>query len=177
MIKKYKFDDYLDILQQDFSQYKYIVFLWNSWSGKTSYIEELLKKNTSITKDITVIDEIYNVSDLLKMFLLLFDRKKKFIIASHIWFRYYSVFKLLWKVKEIQTDDNSKKIENYLEYKKLKYSKEVLDKFIKMYGATYTDIDIILEKYDWDNFDIAFTNFIKFNTLDFTTENQWIKIS
>ena len=177
MIKKYPFDDYLNILEQDFSEYKYIIFFWKSWSGKTSYIKKILEKNTSIVTDVVVIDEVYNIFDLFKVFFILFSKKKKFIIASHISFKYYSIFKLLWKIKEIQTDNNTQKIENYLTFKKLKYSKGAVMKFIEMYGATYTDIDIILEKYDWNNFDKAFSNFFKFNVLDFTTENEGIKIT
>ena len=161
------FDDYLELLNYDFSKYKYIVFVWNSWSGKSSYIRELIKENKTLNKDIIIIDEIFDFIDYIKLFVQLFS-KKQFIIASHVSINYFFLFKPLGRIKYIKIDEHHAKICNYLQCKKLKYSKETVSKYIKWFSSTYTDIDIILEKYNWDNFDEAFYKFIKFNKVKLT---------
>lgn len=167
MINNNKFDDYLELMNYDFSNYKYIVFIWNSWSGKSTYINNILKNNNSLAKNIIIIDEIFDIFDFLKYFFIFFS-KNQFIIASHIsiYFMYFFIF--LWKIKKIETDKNHNKICNYLKFMKYTYSKEVVSKYIKLFSSTYTDIDIILENYKWYNFDEAFYNFIKFNKISLT---------
>ena len=167
MIKNNEFDDYLELLNYDFSKYKYIVFTWNSWSWKSSYINKLLKLNKTLSNNIIVIDEIFDVNDFIKLFFS-FLSNKKFIIASHISINYFYIFRFLWKIKYIKTDKHHSKICNYLQCKKINYSKEVVDKYISMFWSTYTDIDIVLEKYKWIDFDEAFYNFIKFHKITLT---------
>ncbi len=167
MIKKWKFDDYLNLIDYDFSKYKYIVFVWNSWSGKSSYIKELVKKNSSLGKNIVIIDEIFDLIDFLKLFKL-FSSREQFIVASHISIKYFYLFRFLWNIKYIKTDNHHNKICNYLQCKKLRYTKNTVKNYIKIFSATYTDIDIIIEKYNWNNFDEAFNNFIKFNKVKLT---------
>lgn len=164
MINNNRFDDYLELLEYDFSIYKYIIFTWNSWSWKSSYINKLLEVNETLSNDIIVIDEIF---DFIKLFFS-FLWKKKFIVASHISINYFYLFKFLWKIKNIEIDKHYSKICNYLQCKKLSYSKEVVDKYIYTFSSTYTDIDIVLEKYKWSDFDEAFYNFIKFNKITLT---------
>lgn len=166
MIKN-KFDDYLNLLDYNLKNYKYIVFIWNSWSWKSTYINNILKNNNSINKDIVVIDEIFDIFDFFKLFFV-FLSNKQFIIASHISIKYFYIFRFIWKIKCIETDKNYDKICTYLEFKKLSYSKNTVNKYINMFSSTYTDIDIILENYIWDNFDNAFDNFIKFNKIKLT---------
>ena len=167
MIEKWKFDDYLNLLDYNFSKYKYIVFVWNSWSGKSSYIKELVKKNSSLDKNIVIIDEIFDLIDFLKLFKL-FLGKKQFIIASHISIKYFYLFKFLWSIKYINTDNHYKKICNYLQCNNYKFSKKTVNDYIKIFSSTYTDIDIITENYKWNNFDEVFYNFIKFNKIRLT---------
>jgi hypothetical protein len=182
MIKNKKFDDYLYLLDYNFSNYKYIIFKWNSWSWKSSYINKILEENKSLNKNklkdknLIYIDEVFNFLDLLKIFKLLINTKKRFIIASHISFKYFFFFRFLWKIKQIETDKNTKKIYNYLNSKKITFSEQKVLEFIKIFWATYTDIDIILEKYSWNNFDKAFNFFIRSHKIKLTATNQSIKI-
>ncbi len=166
MIKN-NFDDYLELLDYNFSKYKYIVFVWNSWSGKSSYIKKLVEENKSLNKNIVIIDEVFDYIDYLKLFFQLFTNSQ-FIIASHISINYFYLCSFLWKVKYIKTDENHNKIYNYLQSKKMTFSKVVVTKYIKWFSSTYTDIDIILEDYKWNNFDEAFYKFIKFNKVRLT---------
>jgi len=162
-----KFDDYLNLLNYNFSKYKFIVFVWNSWSWKSSYIKKLIKENKSLSDNIIIVDEIFDFIDYLKYFFS-FLKKKQFIIASHISINYFYILSFLWKVKYIKTDEHHNKICNYLQCNNYKFSNNVVRKYIKSFSSTYTDIDIILENYKWDNFDDAFYKFIKFNKVKLT---------
>lgn len=167
MIKNNEFDDYLELLKYDFSKFKYIIFVWNSWSWKSSYINKLLEVNNTLEKDIIIIDEIFDVFDYIKLFFS-FLSNKKFIIASHISINFFYIFIFLWKIKKIETDKHHNKICNYLQCKKLSYTKKVVNKYIEWFSSTYTDVDIILENYKWNDFDEAFQNFIQFNKISLT---------
>lgn len=175
MIEKKYFDDYLDLLNKDLSKYKYIIFFWNSWSWKSSYISYLFKNNKSLSDNVIVIDEIFDFFDLLKIFIKLCTNKQ-LIIASHLNIIYYYIFRIFWKILFFKTDDNLKKIKNYLDYKKYNYSEKTLKQFINFFWATYTDLDLILEKYDWNNFDEAYNKFMKYNRVKFVWNKNNIKI-
>lgn len=167
MIKNNEFDDYLELFNYDFSKYKYIIFTWNSWSWKSSYINKLLEVNKTLSSDIVVVDEIFDVFDFIKLFFSFFSNKK-FIIASHISINYFYIFRFLWKIKYIKTDKHHSKICNYLQCKNLSHSNQVVSKYIDKFSSTYTDVDIILEWYKWQDFDEAFYNFTKFNKISLT---------
>ncbi len=172
---KTSFDDYKNLLKYDFSDYKYIIFYWKSWAGKSSYINELKLKNKSLKKeDIIIVDEILDFFSLLKNFKSLF-KAKKYLICSHLNKYYFLVFSLFWKLKFINLDKSENKIYNYLDNKNIKYSKSLVKEFIKKYKSNYTDLDIILEKYNWNDFDKAFRKFKKFNNLKITLNKNYGK--
>lgn len=164
MIKIVNFDDYLGLLNYNFSEYKYVIFIWNSWSWKSSYIKELLIKNKTLDKNISIIDEVFDVLDFFKNIIKLFGNKQ-FLIASHISEKYFYVFYFFWKIKFIKTDICYKKIWNYLKNKGYSYTEETLVKYVDLFSSTYTDIDIILEFYIWNSFDEAFNIFIRNNRI------------
>ena len=47
----------------------------------------------------------------------------------------------------------------------MSFSQEILEKYMSMLGANYTDVDIILESYEWDSFDEAFQEFFLFSSI------------
>ena len=160
----YKFDDYLDLIPRDFSWYKYIIFTWVSGSGKSSYINELIARNKTLDKNICVIDEITHMEDFLRYILRLCS-PWKYIVASHIHPYCFFVYRIFWKILYIQTDENSEKMKKYLTSKWMSFSQEILEKYMSMLGANYTDVDIILESYEWDSFDEAFQEFFLFSSI------------
>lgn len=160
----HKFNDFLKIMDYDFSSYKFIVFYWKSWSWKSSYIKNLIKYNKSVDRNSIVIDEIFDFIDFFKQFKY-FKKDKKILIATHIHPIFFIAFKIIYKVKFLITDRNLEKIKDYLYFKKYSYTEEVIKQYVSKFWATYTDIDIILENYKWNNFDQAYYYFIKNNTL------------
>ncbi len=169
---KTSFDDYKNLLKYDFSDYKYIIFYWKSWAGKSSYLSELKLKNKSVQKeDIIIIDEILDFFSLVKNIKYLF-KTQKYLICSHLNKYYFLPLFLFGKVKFINLDTSEEKIYNYLESKNIKYSKKSVKEFMKIYKSNYTDLDIILEKYNWNDFDTALRKFKKFNNLKMSVNSH-----
>jgi len=169
--KNNKFYDYLGLLEKDFSNFKYVVFSWKSGSWKSTYIKKLKKSNDSL-KDFIVIDEIYDFYDFIKNLKYFSSSKKKFLIASHIPSFFYYFLVLFWKIKNYSTDKCSEKICKYLDEKWYKYSKNSVNIYISKFKANYTDLDIILENYNWNNFDSALWYFLKYNKLVLDTKKS-----
>jgi len=169
--KNNTFYDYLDLLEKDFSNFKYVMFSWKSWSWKSTYIRKLKSTNKTL-KDFVVIDEIYDFYDFIKNIKYFSSSKKSFLIASHIPSFLYYILTLFWKIKNYSTDKCSKKICKYLDEKWYKYSKNSIDIYISKFKANYTDLDIILENYKWNNFDSALWYFLKYNKLVLDTKKS-----
>ncbi len=171
MIKN-NFDDYLNLLNYDFSNYKYIIFLWKSWAWKTSYINELTLKNKSLKNNYKKIDEIFNFIDFVKYFSTFLNKSNNYLIASHISPTYFYFFKIFWKIKVINLDNDFWKIKNYLINNNYTFSDKTINDFIKNYKSNYTDLEIILENYTWNNFDESYANFNKFNKIKLVWERN-----
>ncbi len=166
-----KFNDYLNIKNKDLSRYKYIIFIWKSGSWKSSYIKFVKKRNKSL-QNFIVIDEIYNVLDLIKYLKIFIKTKKQFLIASHIPRFIYFVLSFFWNIKFYYTDKCSKKICKYLDEKWYIYSNEAIEVYLVKFKANYTDLEIILENYNWKNFDEALNYFLKYNKLILSTKKR-----
>ena len=165
------FDDYLWLKKTDFSKYRYIVFYGESGSGKSTYIEFLKKDNISLNKDYEIVDEIFNLNDYIN-FLKQVIHKKHSIIATHLWYLYFFPLIFFGKIAFFRIDTQKKKIENYLLYLGYTYSESSIERYINLFWATYTDIDIICEWQEEKDFDTILRNFLKYNTLKKTAEKE-----
>jgi hypothetical protein len=169
MIKnKITFYDYLNILKKDFSDFKYIIFYWKSGSWKSTYIKKL-KINNKTLKNFIVIDEIYDIFDFFR-YLKLFKSKRQFLIASHIPNFLYFILKIFWKIEFYNINKCGKKICKYLDEKWFFYSTKAIEVYLFKFKANYTDLEIILENYSWNNFDEALSYFLKYNNLILDTK-------
>jgi hypothetical protein len=95
----------------------------------------------------------------------LFYPDKKFLISSHVPVVFFYPFRVLGKLKVYKIDTNVNKICKYLSDNNIFYTKEVVIKFIKLFKSNYTDLEIILESCDKNNFDKSFYFFCKYNKL------------
>lgn len=141
------------------------MFIGESGSGKTTYIQEIFSKNPKLRDSFELIDEHTTLKDFFKDLRKLCS-KKKFFIASHVSPYLYFSLKIFGKVCLCITDKDRSKIEKYLRDKQFVFSPEIIKKYTEDYGSTYTDIDIILEHYEGNNFDEAFHYFQKTSRLE-----------
>lgn len=152
-----KFDDFLALGDRDFSSHDLIIFHGRSGSGKSTAIEFLRRKNPHVSYQ--VVDEITTFRDLGK---LLPTRRGPVLIATHvrpIWLRLMKPFA---RTVIFRTDRDSAKLVRYFVERSIRASAEAVALYVREFGATYTDAEVILERYPSASFDQSYARFRKF---------------
>lgn len=103
-------------------------------------------------------DEIISVTDFLRVAGLLI-RGNRVVAASHVPPVWLQPLRIFGKCKMLRTDRDAAKLALYLERQGVAFSHVAIERFVEKYGATYTDLDIILERTPEPNFDQAFARF------------------
>lgn len=181
-----QFDDYLDLAHRDFSGTRLIAFCGVSGSGKSTMIEHFLKIRVRRETDyihvradagglrvdqvpphsagagLIVLDELRERKDL-RVLKLALRRYRQVLVASHLRapaFRFLFVPRLIFDL-----DRDPGKIARYLAERRVPSSEEAVAVFFRNFGAAYTDVDIILERYPGLDFDAALGRFLRFDRL------------
>ena len=184
--KKCSFHNYANISHKETQKYSIICLYWESGSGKTSYIKEILKQHDWVSiwykrwkkiksdnETLIVVDEILYFSNFFSIIPLCFSRKK-LLIATHVPLIYYKIFSLVWrKVLCINLEKYPLKIKKYLKDRGYSFSDESIELYQKKFLCTYTDLDIILESDSHidKNFDRIIKQFIKLHKIDVFPSN------
>jgi ABC-type dipeptide/oligopeptide/nickel transport system ATPase subunit len=175
------FDDFLNLRNEDFENIDLAVFFGESGSGKSTAMYYLANHHPFFTSkklkwladaparnhvmlnniEVVFIDEVINTSDIVKVIHLL-RKNIKVVMATHLPYCFFLPLRIFWRIKAFPTDRNEEKIRRYLQQKSISSTPEAVRRFCKKYGATYTDIDIILERYPERSFDLALKQFEKF---------------
>ena len=153
------FDDFLGLRSADLSRNRLILFYGRSGSGKSTAIRFLVDRNSP--GSFVVIDEVLRLRDLLQVVPIL-RRARKALVATHV---HPIVFRILFpmtRIKAYQTDRDRAKTARYLNERGISASAEAIEAYVRRYGSTYTDADLILERFPSRNFDQAFCRFEKF---------------
>ncbi len=180
------FDDYLDLGRKDFSKARFIAFCGISGSGKSTMVQHFLKTHVGPGEDfvfvrsdagglrldqvpprasgtqLIVLDELRERRDL-RVLRLALRRYPRVLAASHLRspaFRLVCVPKLIFHV-----DQDPAKIARYLAARRVPSSEAAVAVFHRNFGAAYTDVDIILERYPGLSFDAALARFLRFDGL------------
>jgi len=176
MEAKNKYFDDLELACSTYASKRLLVFTGCSGSGKSTAIDFLLRHNpgfnnqpySTITggpidwqqhdlnqlEELVVIDELLTSADLWPIAKLL-RRKHTVITASHIPSVFFKLLDWRWPTKYFVTDTNPEKIARYLSYLGLQYSASAVQRYTQDFGANFTDVNIILERFPTDNFDRA----------------------
>lgn len=180
------FDDYLRLAERDFSRHRLIAFCGASGSGKSTAVEYLLSehrdfqgrphvwvdgppfRDTGFSTDVLVLDDVIGLTDYLTMLRLL-RRAKTLLVASHLSTAHYRPLQWLVTTAVFRTDADPGKIERYLERRGVQTSKAAVREFVALFGATYTDVDIILERYPDRSFDQSLALFRRFSSIELNT--------
>lgn len=175
------FDDYLGLGSLDLDRYRLLVFQGDSGSGKSTALEYLSRRyeaerSVTIVKtgfarlgetptgSFVVYDELI-VPKQLKDIAALLKRANTVAVASHLHPARFLPFRLRYPAKFWWTDRDSGKILRYLKRKGVETSEEAVLEYCKIFGATYTDVDIILECNPTRSFDAALRHFMKFRSI------------
>jgi hypothetical protein len=142
-----------------------VVFFGKSGCGKSFTIDYLLNNESyflGLDKNrLVILDEIITGRNLVNFYLQMLNGKIV-LAASHLpKFLFLPAYLFGKKIKLVSLDVKSDRIECFLQSRNLKYSPETLNRFIKKYRANFTDLEIIIELFPNQNFDISFYQFEK----------------
>jgi len=160
-------EDYLNLQEQNLGYFKVIVFHGKSGSGKSTYINWLVKNHKDFGGRefyLQVVDELMSAGDFFR-FLPLLPKQKTFIVASHVPVFLFKPLEMAGLCRQFNLNHNKAKLVHYLENRKVSFTQQCLDDYFALYGGNYTDMDIILEGHDKNDFDLAYRKFRKFSSI------------
>ena len=183
------FDDFLGLDERDLSRCRRVLFYGRSGSGKSTAIEHLLetqfadRSHRSIVGPpfehieqpfdrgvVIAVDEIESFLDLRHLLPVL-RLDATLLIATHVAPALFPVVGC-FPDAVFRTDRDSEKIGRYLARRNLAASAAAVREYCTRFGATYTDVDLILERYPNRGFDEALGRFMKFDCIEMSSRQR-----
>lgn len=176
------FEDYLALAGRDFSRTRLLVFTGRSGSGKSTAIRFLLDAHADFRArerivldappftlpgaraDVVAIDDLTAPTDLRAVIAAL-ARARTVLVASHVSPAWFAPLRLALPAAFFRTDRETSKLARYLAEKGIPATRGALVRYAAAFGATYTDLDIILERCPAPSFDDSLARFLKFNRI------------
>lgn len=172
------FDDFLRLRATTFSRHRLIVFDGRSGSGKSTAIRFLISEHRDFRDrqirmmktgqldltaeiDVAVIDDLREPRELFAVARLL-SHSRTLLVASHIGLTWFRPLQPVVRTAIYRTDTDHAKIRRRLEATGVFATEPVIAAYVHQFGATYTDLDIILERYPDTSFDRSFARFRKY---------------
>lgn len=149
------FDDFLGLAARDFSRHRVVAFVGESGSGKSTAIGFLRARYPAMA----VIDEA-RAADLPRLCRMV-AAGRAVLVASHLPAWLLRLALPAGRVAIFRTDCDPGKIARYLEARRVRASGAAIDAYVRRFGATYTDIDLILERFPGPSFDAALASFTR----------------
>ena len=155
------FDDFLGLGARDFSPHRVVAFVGESGSGKSTAIRFLREQHPDFKRRHTLVIDEVSAADLPRLWLPL-ARGATLLLASHL---------PAWIVRAalpctcaavFRTDRDRGKILRYLRAQGIAASAQAVEAYVRRFGATYTDVDLILERFPGHSFDAALARFERF---------------
>ncbi len=157
------FDDFLGLGGRDLSTFRLVVFHGRSGSGKSTAIHYLLENRFRQTR-VGVIDEITTLRDLVRRRHEL-NGESPILVATHVDPRWFHLL-VRGPIAVFRTDRDSSKIGRYLGRLGIEASRASVELYVRTFGATYTDVDLILERCPSPSFDRSLGTFLKFHRIE-----------
>ena len=157
------FDDFLGLAARDFSCHRLIAFVGESGSGKSTAIRFLMERHPDFAgrrRDVVVVDEVLRVVDLARLWQLA-RRGATLLVASHLPAAWFHALGALVGGTVFRTDRDLGKISRYLQRRNVAASGWALEAYVRRFGSTYTDVDIILERFPSGSFDASLAKFLR----------------
>lgn len=140
------FDDFLGLAARDFSLHRVVAFVGESGSGKSTAIRFLLACHPDFRyREVLIIDEA-RIADLVGLWRPI-ARGAKALVASHLGAATLRAFLPFPRVAVYRTDRDRGKSQRYLGRIGVAASAEAVQAYVFRFGATYTDVDLILERF------------------------------
>lgn len=187
------FDDFLGLDSRDLTRCRRLLFHGRSGSGKTTAIEHVLATQFrdckvhrvvgppyakgrpavepgAVLAAVIAVDEIESLRDLRHL-MALARLDATLIIATHV---APALFPLAGIVPDavFRTDQDREKVRRHLARRDVTASPAAIGEYCRRFGATYTDADLIMERYPGRSFDAALARFLKFDHLALSSRSR-----
>ena len=160
-----RFDDFLRLAERDFRSHRVVAFVGESGSGKSTAIGFLRERHPHFRgREVLILDEAW-AADLPRLWRPL-ARGAKVLLASHLPAWVVRAALPCKGVEVFRTDRDRGKILRYLRAQGIAASAQAVDGYVRRFGATYTDVDLILERFPGCSFDAALARFERFCRLE-----------
>ena len=152
------FHDYLGLCQLKAHRTRLIIFCGRSGSGKSTCMH-WLERRWQAHRKLILIDEIIDESGLRRVRKAMTVPNATVLVASHVpparhWSLLLGPGRLLHRL-----DRYPKKIFRRLKQRGVAFEDSTVHAFLRRFGANYTDLDLLLERYPELNFDQAWALF------------------
>jgi hypothetical protein len=169
------FDDFLGLGGTDLRQAQLIVLTGVSGSGKSTALKFLCDQHPAFSdephqwiwapgknpdpapfrdKRLVVVDEVCHPRQLPFIARLL-KQNQAVAVASHLNPAWFLPLRLAWRIHHFRTDRDPAKISRYLCRLGVPHTAGAVAEFCRLYGASYLDLDCILERYPGKSLDQA----------------------
>lgn len=155
------FDDVLGLSGLALGKRRGIVFCGRSGAGKSTAIRHLLEHHAAFRAcraEVEVIEELYDWRDA-RRFWALAGHRRPVLVASHWPLWLHRLLAVVVRVHVIDLDSPRAKIERELARRGIPASPEAIAAFCDRFGANYTDLAIVLDRYPDMGFDQAWRRF------------------
>jgi hypothetical protein len=165
VLKDLRFDDFLGLAGRDFSSHRVVAFVGESGSGKSTAIRFLREHHPDFVRRQACIFDEARAADLPRLWQAV-ARGRKLLVASHLPAGVLRALLPFRGVAVFETDRDCGKIRRYLERSGVPASAAAVEAYVRRFGATYTDVDLILERFPGRTFDAALACFERFCALE-----------
>ena len=173
-----RFDDFLQLSNSSFEDARLLLFYGCSGSGKSSTLDFLARQHADfrdrpqchlrwesfpdrvpeVHSHVVFLDEIRRRREL-RLVRRLLRNCNTVVAATHVAPVWFWPLRRFGKLVAYRTDRDATKIARYLQRLGVDYSDAVVRNYCRRYGATFTDVDCILEAWPSCSFDRSFYHF------------------
>ncbi|MDE0820418.1 MAG: hypothetical protein OSA95_04825 [Opitutales bacterium] len=187
------FDDFLGLGKEVFDRTRLIILTGISGSGKTTALKFLANHHAAFLdqpqhwiwsmcktlnpspvrdKRLVLLDEIVGVHQLACVFQLLRDNQT-LAVASHLHPAWFLPFRLAFKSRHFHTDHDTAKIQGLLHRRGISHTSTAISEFFGRHGASYVDLECILERHPGKSLDHALYLSQKLDNLTIQKAKDW----
>ena len=187
------FDDFLELGNEKFAGTRLIILTGISGSGKTTALKYLAdhhpafhnqtkhwiwtmqKRRNGIPvrgKRLVVVDEIEEVRQLARVWRLLIDNQTV-AVASHLKPAWFAPLRWLCDSRHFRTDRGATKIQSLLKSRGIPYTAEAISEFLRRHGASYVELECILERHPGRSLDQALQLSQKLDEITIEKAKNW----
>ena len=172
------FDDFLQLESASFANVRLVLFYGCSGSGKSSILDFLARCHVDfqdrpqfqlrwesfpervpeIRAHVVFLDEVRRRREL-RLVRKLLQNGNTVIAATHVAPAWFWPLRRYGKLRAYTIDRDTEKITRYLQRLRVAYSDAAVRAFCRRYGATFTDVDCILEAWPSTSFDQSYYQF------------------